>query len=187
MVLHNFCHTYLNTTDELQRHVHTSSIRGAIYNTRQFLQKKVQFFALQQHIYDSSHLVHLKSLSATESFASVNLCTWEQNIWEHTEERHQFPNQLFLDGLTTSVVSMLLNKPPAFFQTSLSHHRPPCTCRIDKALCRSTRSLVCTHHTWHLKGLQMCIQFHTSWGPSSQQRGKAQLFTKTCVRNMGTS
>lgn len=62
-----------------------------------------------------------KSVSAIESFASVNL--WEWNIWEHTEERHQFPHQLPLDRLTTSVVSTQLNKFPAFFQTSLSHHR----------------------------------------------------------------
>lgn len=63
-----------------------------------------------------------KSVSVTESSAPVNL--WERNSWEHMEERHQFPHQLFLDRLTTSVVSTQLNKFPAFFQISLSHHRP---------------------------------------------------------------
>lgn len=45
-----------------------------------------------------------------------------------------------------------------------------CACRRDQALCRSTRSFARTHYTWHLlEGLQMCIEFHMSWGPCSQQ------------------
>lgn len=173
----------LNTTDELQRHIHTSSSRGAIAILSNFSKKKYNSLHYSSTYRTVSTLSTCKRLCAREPFASVNL--WEWNIWEHMEERYQFPIQLFLDRLTTSVVSTQLNESPAFFQTSLSHHRPPALAG-DKALCRSSRTLVCTHHTWHLERLQMC-RFHMSCGPSSRQRGKAQLFTKTCVRNMGTS
>lgn len=171
----SFLPTSLNTTDELQRHIHPASgEQSEVLST--FSKKKYNSFHCGSIYRTVFTLFTCQSWSDTESFASANL--WEWSFWEQVAERHQFPSIIpgWADNLccqyTAEQVSCFLSD---FSVTSQASY----TCRIDKALCRSTKSLVCTHHTWHAE-MQMCIQFHMSWRPTSQQRKSAALHQNLC-------